>query len=136
MEYVVTTGKRPRITHKTGAYLEIAPKCNGTLCVSMVETPKEHRGKGIGSDLHALAMMYAHHVKKPLTHYGVRINEANKNLNVPRSTRIARKLGFRALHGSHSIFDPDVNSINKALIQLGLTGPRGSLRTPGRPFRT
>jgi hypothetical protein len=136
MEYMITEGNRPRIVHKrTGAYLELAKKCTGGWCVAMVETPKAHRGKGIGTNLHALAMMWSHATKRPLSHFGVRVNE---NLPVPRSTQIARKLGFRNVGGNYSVFDPAVNSLDKALKRLGISSP-GNLkkrkRSPGSPRR-
>ena len=140
MEYMVTdVNKYPRITHKqSGAFVVLEPTRNGwSLAKGM--TPVEHRGKGIGSDLRALATLFSHSTKKKITHHGININKPYSN-NVSPSTRIVRKLGWRSTGNYNSEFDPALNDISKAMKQLGLARQPlralpGNQQRPGRPSR-
>jgi hypothetical protein len=83
--------------------------------ISYGETPPRERRTGIGSDLRALATIYAWTVGKPIYHEGV----DSRGEDIPPSTRIVRRLGYRRIDGHASVhasvFEPETGDVRMAL---------------------
>jgi hypothetical protein len=95
-----------RLTHKPSkAYVEF--NVDETVYISYGETPKNARGRGIGTKLRALVTLFGIEFKKPVFQYGTFINVPKVGL--PPSTRILQRLGY-----SHNkITNSQINSLFK-----------------------
>ena len=86
------------------------------------ETPNSARGKGIGTNLRALATLYAILANKRITQTGVNSENRSKvrkaknpnAKNIPTSTFILReRLGWKNINGVNSGFNPAKNNRKK-----------------------
>jgi hypothetical protein len=97
---ILKNGREVKLSYPSGAFVHFSPGYDKrTVQFGYGHTPKLNRGSGLGTRLRKYGVQAARAANVSLFHEGMIIENNHKNLKMPISTYIIRKLGAEPAHG-------------------------------------